>query len=146
MEFLKFSYFLNRLCPIFLFLKMVLVYRHCIKTPKLVFLSLVMWQYNISSKFWYFECFLNRLHPIFLFFKMILVLTLYINIQIRFPEPGYATVKYFMEILKFWNFEWFLNRLCPIYLFLKVVLINKYDQKNLISCSWAWSCNSEIFQ
>ena len=40
----------------------------------------------------------------FLFLKMILVLRLYKNIQIRAPEPGHVTVKYFIEILKVWVF------------------------------------------
>ena len=46
---------------------------HWIKTFKFVFLSMVMLQQSISSKFWNFECFLKWVCSIFLFLKMVLV-------------------------------------------------------------------------
>ena len=52
----SFECFLNRLSPILFFVKIVLVYWHFIKTSKSVFLSLIMPQWNISSKVWNFEC------------------------------------------------------------------------------------------
>ena len=54
------------------FLKIFFVFWYCLKTPNLMFLNLVIQQYNISSTFGNCECFLNRFCPIFLFLKMIL--------------------------------------------------------------------------
>ena len=52
------------------------------------------------------------------------VVTLHKNTQIRVPESGHATVKYFTETAKF---KGFLKLRCLIFSFLKVVLFNKYD-------------------
>ena len=46
------------------------------------------------------------------------VLALYKNAQLRVPESGHATVKYFIEMVKFKRF---------LKTMLSIVLINKYD-------------------
>ena len=92
-SFWNFEYFLNRLCPIFLFLKMRLVYWHCIKTPKSVFLILLMPQQNILLKLLNSKKFLILRCPICLFLKVVFINKYnQKNPLFPVPKPGDATV------------------------------------------------------
>ena len=64
---------LNKLCPIFLFLKMVRVYWNCTKTLKFLFLCLAMPQSNISLKLWNSKGLSKLCYPIFFSLKVVLI-------------------------------------------------------------------------
>ena len=104
-KFRNFERFLMRLCPIFFFLKIVLVYWHCIKTSKFVFLSLVMSQQSISLLSWNFERFFKpALSHVFVCSNNSCVLALYKNTQTRVPESGHHSTVNIIESLSFWMF------------------------------------------
>ena len=60
------------------------------------------------------------------------VLTQYKNTQIRAPESGHATVKYFTGIV---TLKFFLKLPCPIFSSIIAVLSASMIKRDLISCS-----------
>ena len=64
------------------------------------------WVWSCHSKIFHrnFQCFLNRLCPIFSFLKVVLVNKYDKETIFLVPEPGQATLNYFIKFLKFLKF------------------------------------------